>query len=119
MTIPLALIIEDDPKLGQIFSAALKGVGFETTLDQDGTQYRSLLEDRIPSIVLLDVHLPFASGVDILKVIRSDERWKNIPVVLMTADFITAKSLEEQADQVLIKPVSVSRIQEIALKMIS
>lgn len=119
MTKPFALIVEDDPKLGRIFSMVLNQLGFETALDEDGTRYKNYLESQTPSLILLDVHLPFASGADILDVIRADERWKHVPVVLMTADIAMAKVLEKKTDMCLIKPVSVSRIQEIGSKIIA
>ncbi len=119
MTKPFALIVEDDPKLGRIFSMVLNQLGFETALDEDGTRYKSCLEAQTPALVLLDVHLPFASGADILEMIRADERWKHVTVVVMTADIAMAKVLEKKADMSLLKPVSVSRIQEIGSKIIA
>jgi DNA-binding response OmpR family regulator len=119
MTKPFALIVEDDPKLGRIFAVVLDQVGFETALDDDGSHYKALLESRTPALVLLDVHLPFASGAEILDVIRSDERWENVPVVVMTADIAMAKVLDKKANFSLVKPISVSRIQEIGTKIIS
>jgi DNA-binding response OmpR family regulator len=119
MTNPFALIIEDDPKLGRIFSAALAQVGFETDLDDVGTKYRSIIEARTPSVVFLDVHLPFASGANILDELRASERWAHIPVVVMTADIAMAKILEKKADLSLLKPVSVMRIQEIGAKILA
>lgn len=119
MTKPFALIVEDDPKLGRIFAVVLDQVGFETALDEDGSHYKALLESRTPALVLLDVHLPFASGAEILDAIRSDERWKDIPVVVMTADIAMAKALDKKANFSLVKPIRVSRIQEIGLKIIS
>jgi DNA-binding response OmpR family regulator len=115
----LALILEDDPKLSKIFSAALKMSGFEIALDQDGTTYKNILASRTPDLILLDIHLPFVSGVDVLSLLRADERWQNIPVIVMTADIAIAKQLENKADLVLVKPFSVSRLQEIAAKMVS
>jgi DNA-binding response OmpR family regulator len=119
MSTPFALIIEDDPKLGSIFTTALSAIGFETGLDPDGGHYKRLLEARLPSIILLDFHLPFASGAEIISLLRSDERWRDIPVILMTADIAKAKVLEKQVAMVLIKPVGVSRIQEAARKIVS
>lgn len=119
MTKPFALIVEDDPKLGRIFVVALGQVGFETALDEDGSHYKDLLETRTPSLILLDVHLPFASGAEILDMIRSDKRWQNIPVVVMTADIAMSKALAKKADFSLLKPISVMRIQEIASKIFS
>lgn len=119
MSNPMALIIEDDPKLGRIFSAALGQVGFEVAWDEDGTRYKKILQTTSPSVIFLDAHLPFASGADILDEIRADERWQDIPVVLVTADIALSKSLAKKADISLLKPVSVSRIQEIGSAILS
>jgi CheY-like chemotaxis protein len=119
MTKPFVLIVEDDPKLGRIFSAALEQVGFETALDEDGTHYKALIENRKPALILLDVHLPFASGAEILDEIRADERWGNVLVVAMTADIAMAKLLDKKADFSLLKPISVARIQELGEKVIA
>ncbi|MBS4062617.1 MAG: response regulator [Bacteroidetes bacterium] len=115
----MALIVEDDPKLGRIFSAALSQVGFEVTWDEDGTRYKKILETATPSVIFLDAHLPFASGAEILDEIRADERWQDIPVVLVTADIALSKSLAKKADISLLKPVSVARIQEIGYAILS
>jgi DNA-binding response OmpR family regulator len=71
MTSPYALIIEDDPKLGVIYQTALQQAGYETDLDENGNHYRALLDARQPDLVILDIHLPFAFGGDILNEIRA------------------------------------------------
>jgi len=113
MTQLSALIIEDDPKLGVIFQTALQKTGFETELDATGYQFSNKLSSAAPDLVILDIHLPYASGKDILNQIRSNELWVNTVVIVTTADLFLSKSLEKQADYVLIKPVSVGRLMRI------
>ena len=108
-----ALIIEDDPKLCVIYQTALQQAGFETDLDATGNQFSDKLSAMQPDLVILDIHLPYASGKDILEQIRSDERWTKAVVIVTTADLLLSKSLEKQADFVLIKPVSVGRLMKI------
>jgi DNA-binding response OmpR family regulator len=119
MTHHCALIIEDDPKLASIFSTSLQAAGIDTVVDLEGNRYQSVLESGIVDIIFLDVHLPFASGIDIFKKIRSSEQWTNLPIVIMTADLNAAKTLENQADRILIKPVTVGRLQETALGLLT
>ena len=109
---PYALIIEDDPKLSSIFQTTLEKANFETAIDLNGDKYQSLLDKAEPALVILDLHLPFASGTDILEVIRA--RYTNTVIVIVTADFIKAKTLTGKADHVLIKPVSVASLLKIA-----
>jgi DNA-binding response OmpR family regulator len=114
MTKPFALIIEDDPKLGAIFETTLRNAGFDTRLDPDGNRYPAILSAMQPDLILLDMHMPYAAGPDILQLLRSDSRWVNTPILIVTADLRLAKSMEAKGEQVLLKPVTVSRLIEIA-----
>ena len=86
-----AIVIEDDPKLGIIFQTALQQSGYETDLDDNGNHYHAFLDARRPDLVILDLHLPFAFGGDILKVIRA--KYPDTIIAVVTADFIKAKTL--------------------------
>jgi two-component system KDP operon response regulator KdpE len=107
-----ALVIEDDPKLGVIFQTVLQQAGYETDLDENGNHYRTLLAARRPDLVVLDLHLPFAFGGDILNEIRT--KYPDTIVAVVTADFIKAKTLTVKADHILIKPVSVASLLKLA-----
>ena len=113
MTQPFALIIEDDPKLGMIFETTLQKAGFETGLDPDGNRYPNLLSTHPPALILLDMHMPYASGSDILKHLRSDPRWANTPVLIVTADLRMAQSMQAKGEQVLLKPITVAHLTEV------
>jgi DNA-binding response OmpR family regulator len=112
MTQTYALIIEDDPKLGVIYQTALQQAGYDTDLDESGRQYHALLDARKPDLVILDLHLPFAFGGDILDDIRA--KYPDTIVVIVTADFIKAKTLTGKADHILVKPVSVASLLKLA-----
>jgi CheY-like chemotaxis protein len=117
MTKPFALVIEDDPKLGLIFEKSLQQAGYETARDADGDRFLTILADHDPALILLDLHLPYNSGVEILSQIRADQRLANTPVVVATADLYQAKALQGQVDYILVKPVSVARLIEIATRI--
>lgn len=105
-----AIIVEDDPKLGTIYETALQEAGFETFLDARGDKFMDKLSTPHLALLILDLHLPYISGVDALKKIREIPLGKNLPIIVLTADFILAKTLGNLADHVLIKPVSLSRL---------
>jgi DNA-binding response OmpR family regulator len=112
MSQPYALIIEDDPKLGIIYQTALQQAGYETDLDENGNRFRALLDIRQPDLVILDLHLPFIFGGDVLNEIHA--KYPNTIVAVVTADFIKAKTLTGKADHILIKPVRVASILRLA-----
>ncbi|MGC1378762.1 MAG: response regulator [Anaerolineales bacterium] len=113
MNPPLAMIAEDDPKLGMIYETALQQAGYATYLDKGGDQLLNDLPGLDPALIILDMQLPYASGADILRQIRADKRWDKVPIIVATADLFAAKSLQGQAEYVLLKPVSVARLLEI------
>ena len=114
MTNPFALIVEDDPKLAFIFAEALQMADFEVEVVQDGRTALDRLSATTPAVVVLDLHLPGMSGVDIMTHIRADERLVRTKVILATADAIRAEQLRSKADLVLLKPISFNQLSLLA-----
>lgn len=116
MTKPLVLIIEDDKKLADIFSLALQAE-FQVEVAEDGQTALTQLSILTPTLVVLDMHLPYVSGNTILAHIRGDERLTHTRVMLATADAQLADELREKADLVLLKPISVNQLRELAMRL--
>lgn len=118
MNKPLALVIEDDDDLSEIFSMSLRGGGFETEIIRDGQIAIDRLAGVPPTIVILDLHLPHVTGPTILEHIRADSRFAKTSVIVTTADARLADELRGKADLVLIKPVSVEQLRELSKRML-
>ncbi len=118
MAKPLALIVEDDPQLSEIISITLQP-DFDLESCADGNIAIMRLKNVVPRIVILDLNLPGRSGRDILTYIHSDERFKKTRVILTTADSRQAEILRNEADIVLLKPVSPRQLQDLALRISS
>ena len=118
MSKPLALVIEDDPDLSEIFSMTLRSGGFETEVIQDGKTALNRLAGTPPAIILLDLHLPHVTGVKILENIRADERYAKTAVIVASADARLAEEMHVQADLVLLKPVSIDQLRQLAQRML-
>jgi CheY-like chemotaxis protein len=115
---PLVLIVEDDPIQSQIFKIALRNdFVVETFLDGDSASAR-LDEEVIPALVLLDLNLPGVSGRKLLAKIRADNRIADIRVILTTADDHQADALRNEADLILLKPISTGQLKELALRLV-
>lgn len=116
MTNRLALIIEDEPKLAEIFSLALKK-DFNIEVVNDGQSALDKLAEIVPTIILLDLHLPHVSGEEILRKIKADERLYQSRVIVTTADALMAEGLRDEADIILLKPISVSQLSDLANRL--
>jgi len=117
MAKPFVLIVEDDPKLNDIISITLQD-DFEFEACMDGNSALERLKIIIPNLVVLDLNLLGTSGVDILTYIRSDKRLARTRVILATADERQAETLTDEADIILLKPVSPAQLRELALRII-
>jgi chemosensory pili system protein ChpA (sensor histidine kinase/response regulator) len=111
-------IIEDDLDLGRAVGDVLEMLNFETELVADGSVAFDRIVARMPDLVLLDIHLPGASGVDILNQIRADVRLSKLKVVMVTADALRAEAVSDKADFVLLKPYSISQLSNLITRLI-
>lgn len=114
MNAPHAIVVEDYEDLAFVFSEALKSVGYTTEIITDGAVASQRLEQVVPDVVILDLHIPNVSGEKILRQIRADERLKRVRVMIATADAQFGENLRPLADLVLLKPVSFGQLAELA-----
>ena len=112
--------VEDDPSIREIEVYALNSTGLEARGFADGGEFWEALDTEQPELVLLDVMLPGEDGVAILKRLRSDERYREIPVIMATAkgtEFDKVQSLDFGADDYITKPFGmmemVSRVKAV------
>jgi len=115
----LALIIEDDEDLANIFAEALRGVGFQVEHVADGKLAQERLQNGVPPlIILLDMHLPHISGGDLLtKIIKKDKRFDKTQVIITTADARMGDMYSDQVDFVLIKPISFVQLRDLTARL--
>ncbi len=118
MSKPLALIIEDEADLSEIYSRALEGAGFETEIIRDGSTALNRLDGTSPMIVILDLHLPHVGGATILEKMRAHPGFAKASVIITTADERLADKIHNMADLVLLKPVSIGQLRELAQRFI-
>ena len=112
--------VEDDPSIREIEVYALHSTGLEARGFADGAEFWEALEKEQPELVILDVMLPGEDGVAILKRLRADERYRDIPVIMATArstEFDKVQSLDLGADDYITKPFGmmemVSRVKAV------
>lgn len=106
---PLILIIEDDDHIAQILKFMLERQGYRTLMAPDGQAARDAVEngDAIPSLVLLDVMLPYIDGFEVVRVIRAQAAWKDVPIVMLTAKSMErdiVRALDAGASDYIVKP---------------
>jgi DNA-binding response OmpR family regulator len=116
MTNPIAFIIEDDPQLSHIFTLTMSEY-FEAEAITDGALALSRLSKVTPHLIILDINLPGVGGGQILQTIRGDSRFDSTRVILATADARQANELQDKADIVLLKPISIRQLRDLAVRL--
>ena len=105
--------VEDDASIRDIEVYALKASGYESRGFEDGSAFWDALQTEQPDLVVLDVMLPGADGVELLRRMRGDARFRAIPVVMATArsaEIDKIQGLDLGADYYLTKPFGVMEL---------
>src|SRR3954454_23286996 len=100
------LVVDDEPIVRDVVGRYLERDGFRTLTASDGEVARALIEEREPSLVVLDVMLPGTDGLSLCRWIRGRS---SLPVILLTARGEEADrivGLELGADDYVTKPFS-------------
>jgi len=119
MSSQFALVIEDDKDVAIMFAEALRMAGCKTEIIRAGDAALARLAATVPDVVVLDLHLPRVEGIDILRQIRADARLAGTRVIVVTGDPPAAEGLQDLADLVLIKPVGLDQLSDLATRLIS
>lgn len=80
----IVFVVEDDLFLIQAYQVKLEKEKFEVWIATNGKEALSFLEKEPPSVVLLDLLLPGLNGFEFLSVLRKNERWKSVPVLILS-----------------------------------
>ena len=102
-------IVEDEPSIVQLVKYNLEKQNFKVLVSNNGEEGLQEIKKTEPDLILLDWMLPDLSGIDICKALRKDTKFKNVPIIMLTA-----RSQEEDkvlglnvgADDYLPKPFS-------------
>jgi DNA-binding response OmpR family regulator len=102
------LVVEDDEQISHLLQFMLKRDGFVVQLASDGRQAKDFIENHAPpSVVLLDVMLPFFDGFSLVAILRAQPAWKQTPIVMLTAktqERDIVRALEAGANDYILKP---------------
>jgi two-component system phosphate regulon response regulator PhoB len=103
------LIVEDEPSIAELISVNLSHAGFLPVRAFQTDQALQLMKEVLPDLVILDWMLPGKSGIQFAKELRSNDRTKDIPIILLTArseEMDKIAGLEAGADDYVTKPFS-------------
>jgi len=110
---PKIFVVEDDDSIREMVMYALATAGFETEGFSDGDAVFPALAGSIPALILLDIMLPGTDGISLLKGLKQTGRYKQIPVIMLTAkgsELDRIRGLDLGSDDYITKPFSVMEV---------
>lgn len=104
------LVVEDDLDIRELISFNLVNEGHQVFEANDGEVGIDKARNNNPDLILLDLMLPGIQGLDVCRIIKSDQETKEIPIIMVTAlgqEEDIVKGLETGADDYITKPFSI------------
>ena len=103
------LVVEDEEDIMEVIRFNLEKEGYEVNQALSGEKALQVIENNLPSLVLLDLMLPGINGLDLCRIFKQNDRTKAIPVIMLTAkseDADIVAGLEMGAEDYITKPFS-------------
>ena len=116
------LVADDEPHIGRIIKMKLEQGPFRVSLAYDGREALEVLEHEPDvGLVLLDLMMPHLSGLDVLSTMRADDRWRDIPCIILTAageEQQHTRAMQLGATEFLTKPFSPKKLYARAAQLV-
>lgn len=119
---PAILVAEDDRVVAALVVARLEEAGFDVRHVTNGRKALDALADDPPALLLLDVNMPETDGFAVLEEVRASERWRGIPVIMLTGEEAEAQVVRAfalGADDYVVKPFSPAELTARVIRSLS
>jgi CheY-like chemotaxis protein len=110
---PLILVAEDNENLIEIYSDYLQTNSYRVVVARDGLETLAVARKNEPNLMLIDVQMPKMSGLEVMRQLRTEERFADVPIIALTAHVMPAdkeRCLNAGANDFLGKPSSMNQI---------
>jgi len=119
------LIVDDEEDIRTYLSTLLGDQGFETFLAKDGDEAWKQVEANSPDLISLDISMPQKSGIKFYREMKASDRWKRIPVIIVTGvsedmrQFLSSRHQLPPPEGYLSKPIHQEEILNLVKKFLS
>lgn len=107
------LIVDDEQDLLDLIEYNLEKEGFNVLKAKDGQKGIKKAREHSPDLILLDIMMPNMDGMEVVEIMKNDERLKQIPIIFLTArgdEKTEIKGLDKGADDYVKKPISINKL---------
>ena len=103
----LVLVVDDNPDMRAYVSSILRANGYQVQTARNGSEGFNIAKELLPNLIVTDLMMPLVTGLEMIRMIRSEETLKGIPIILLTAkvdEDTRIEGTERGADAYLAKP---------------
>ncbi len=112
------LLVEDHPVQAEIFKTALQASGLPVVHKTRGDEALDYIRAHRPRLVVLDLHLPGLNGDKVVQALREIPQEERPILILATADPRLAEMVQEDAEIVLLKPISYVQLRDLVKRLL-
>ncbi|MEO0685912.1 MAG: ATP-binding protein, partial [Cyanobacteria bacterium J06649_11] len=103
----LVLVVDDNPDMRAYVSSILRASGYQVQTARNGSEGFHIAKELLPNLIVTDLMMPVVTGLEMIRMVRSQETLKGIPIILLTAkvdEDTRIEGTERGADAYLAKP---------------
>ncbi|MBW4641575.1 MAG: response regulator [Goleter apudmare HA4340-LM2] len=103
----LILVVDDNPDLRTYVSDIIRNHGYQVQMARNGAEGFRIVQETSPSLIVTDLMMPIVTGLEMIRMIRNEDKLRGIPIILLTAkvdEETRIESTEHGADAYLAKP---------------
>jgi len=105
---PLILVVDDDAPILLLMRNLLREFGFDAVVAASGSEAIEHARRQRPSLVLLDKNMPGMSGDEVIRALRSDDGFDDLPILILSGEPVSQSEIESlRANGAVLKPFDV------------
>ena len=101
------LLVDDNAYIRDVLGRLLELQNFKVVTAEDGRSGIEASEDMSPDLIITDIEMPRLDGVGMIKALRSQSKFNQVPILAITAygHWAEARAIEAGADRAMVKPI--------------
>lgn len=112
-SVPMVLIVEDEPAQREVLAYNLQAQGFAVRQADNGEEALLMVSEDMPDLIVLDWMLPNVSGIEVCRRLKTRSETRALPIIMLSArseEVDLVRGLETGADDYMVKPYSVAEL---------
>lgn len=110
------LVVDDEPEILELLQYNFNKKGLEVAIARNGQEGMEMIQQDPPQIIVLDIMMPVMNGIEMCRQLRQDERFRNIPILFLSAtndDMLILSAMNAGGNHFVSKPIRLNLLFEL------